>query len=249
MTGINVTNSNNENLNAYADGGIVKLYGSKTPEIVVLGDSHALMWARVLDEIARQLDKSISFYSADGTPTFFNIAPTRKIKASHFFSTEQRYVFDNARLHFLEIWKPGVVVIVKRWSALKDPAATTDLIEYIGSLGSKIILIEQPPELFFGHKNAPQYFSYLDLKPANRLKQYTRATDNPKYQNGINMINYLTTRYDHCSSVAISDLFLSDDKVWVIDSYDVLYIDDDHLSYAGTLKAKQRIAAAIQAQI
>lgn len=126
---------------------------------------------------------------------------------------------------------------------------TTDLIEYIGSIGSRVLLIEQPPKLFFGDKNAPQYFSYLGLTPKKNSKQYSRHIDSPEYQNGINLVKQITDKYEYCQRVPIADLFLINDKVWVIDSHDVLYIDDDHLSYSGASKAKGRIAAALRDQL
>ena len=44
----------------------------------------------------------------------------------------------------------------------------------------------------------------------------------------------------------MSDFYIENGKAWVIDSRDVLYIDDDHLSYFGALKAKLRISESIK---
>jgi len=245
MMGITVSNSDSIDVNAYSNGGIKRLYGTKKPEIVVLGDSHALMWASVLDEVAKELGKSISFYSADGTPPFFSIPVIKKKNGTMFFSADQKFAFDRARLKHLQEWKPKLVVIVARWSSSKDIQENRDLIKYIGDLGSRILFIEQPPELFFGDKNTPQYLSYLGLTPQNSTKQYIRHKHSTKYQNGIELVKMMVKTYEHCHRVATSDLFLLEGKVWVIDSFDVLYIDDDHLSYAGALKAKDRIVTAI----
>jgi len=245
MIGITIPHSDCIDVNAYKSGGIKKIYGTKNPDIVVLGDSHSMMWAKVLDEIAKELSTSISFYSADGTPTFFSIPPVQEVKGTRFFSANEKYLFDSARLKSLAEWKPKVVVIVSRWDG-QHKKNTSDLIRYIGSIGSKALLIEQPPVLFFGDKNAPQYLSYLGMSPINGSKQYIDHANSSSYQNGVILVKQIAEECDYCIRVAISDLYLDNDKVWVIDSNDVLYIDDDHLSYSGALKAKDRIAGALK---
>lgn len=250
MTGITIPNNNSVDANACSNGGIKRLYGEKTPKILVLGDSHALMWAKVLDDAAKELETSIAFYSASGTGTFLlNIPPKRKQKGLLFFTADEKYELDVARLKYLDEWKPRVVVIVCNWSNIRDMQEISDLIEYIGSIGSRVLFIEQPPMLFFGNKNAPQYLSYLGLTPSGNSKQYIHYLNSLKYQKGIQLVKQLTDKYVFCQRVAISDLFLANGKVWVIDSKDVLYIDDDHLSYSGALKAKDRIVVALQEQL
>ena len=245
MYGITVAHNDSIDNNAYASGGIKRIYGDEKPDIVVLGDSHAVMWAKILDEIAKELSTSISFYAADGTPTFFEIPPVRKMRGTRFFSANEKFVYDEARLKYITEWKPKVVVIVGRWSGV-DIETTTDLIRYIGSIGSKVLLIEQPPELYFGDKNTPQYLAYLGVKPKDGINQYVRYSNSSTYRAGVNLVRQIEKENDFCTTVAISDIYVVDEKAWVLDSKDVLYMDDDHLSYFGTLKAKNRIASALK---
>ena len=55
MRGIEVVRTPHVDPEAYARGGVQRRYGGNTPEIIVFGDSHALMWAQVLDDAARDL--------------------------------------------------------------------------------------------------------------------------------------------------------------------------------------------------
>lgn len=245
MKGVMVSSWDSVDINAYANGGVRKIYGQDVPEIVVLGDSHALMWAKVLDEVAKELGTSISFYAANATPTFFDI-PIKKTKSTRYFSLDEKYVFDSARLFFLKKWRPKVVVISAKWDSIKSIQETNDLIEFIGSIGSKVLLIEQPPRLFFGDKNALQYFSYLDLTDLEISKQYVQHADFLSYKKGLDLVELIANTCGFCQRVITSDLFLTNNKVLVIDSYNVLYIDDDHLSYKGALKAKDRIIRSLQ---
>ncbi|NTW69698.1 MAG: acyltransferase family protein [Chlorobiaceae bacterium] len=247
MDGIVIPKRPVVNYNAYRSEGIVKIYGEmKMPEIMVLGDSHGLMWAPILDESAKNLKKSIAFYPADGTPPFFDIPVVKNNTYLTYYSTDEKYAFDIARLKYLNIWKPKLVIICSKWSNDYEMQKVTPLIEYIGRLGSKILIIEQPPELFFGDKNAPQYLSFLGIATKGETRGYLRTANTNNYIKGINTIHNITRKYSYCKSIPIYDLFARDNKILVVDAGNVLYIDDDHLSYAGTQKAKSRILHTIK---
>jgi peptidoglycan/LPS O-acetylase OafA/YrhL len=237
MQGVSATTNKDLDCNSHANGGIIKLYGGDVPELVVLGDSHGLMWSGVIDEICAELKISVSFYAADGTPAFISI-PVQKKKSNEFFSSEEIYTYDKMRLAFLEEWKPKAVIIITRWSNIENIDIAQDLLEFINKLGAEVILIEQPPELYFGEYNAPQFLAYLDLKPADNSNKYINDLNSAQYQNGRALIREISSRYSFCNYVPIRDIFIKNNKVWVIDNFNVLYIDDDHLSQQGALKVK-----------
>lgn len=247
MAGIIVPVREHSERNYYTEGGITKLYNNEIPEVVILGDSHALMWSAILDEIVKELNVSISFYAAYGTPTFFSI-PIKKIfeKETPFFSAEERYLFDKMRLRFLDEWKPKVVIIAVRWSTIINEQITHDLIDFLGKRGSKILFIEQPPELFFSNKNAPQYLAHMNLLPTQDSKKYIPGKNSSEYDKGLNLIRQISEKNAHCEIIPIADIFMNNNQVWVLDGSDVLYIDDDHLSHKGALKAKNRIKQILQ---
>ncbi len=245
--GITSIKNTNKNINAFKEGGITRFYGKEKPEIVVLGDSHAVMWSSTLDKIAKQLNKTISFYAAEGTPTFFDI-PVTKSKGTIYFSAEQKRQYDEARFNFLTRWKPEIVIISHNWSNLGGIDETHDLIEFLGEIGSKVYFLEQPPVLFFGDKNAPQFISHYGLKPKKDLNQYVPYINSKWFIKGRKLTREIVDNCDHCELIPITYLYLRNKKGWVLDGYDVLYKDDDHLSSAGTLKAKSRILKAISSK-
>lgn len=231
--------------NAYMSGGIQKLYGASIPEIVLLGDSHGLMWGGVLDESAKKLGKSIAFLAADATSPFMEIPPVKGIVDGVYFDVAQRLDFDNSRLKVLAAWKPKIVVVAARWSGY-ELQKTKALIEYLGTVGSHVLIVEQPPELYFGDKNAPQFLSYLGLVPIDGVKQYVNTSTSPDYDRGLSLVRQIVSSCDYCSLVLVSDLFRDGDKALVLDSHDVLYIDDDHLSQAGAQRVQGRIIEALR---
>ncbi|MBN2162690.1 MAG: acyltransferase [Pontiellaceae bacterium] len=248
MTGITVLfNEDGFAEDAYAQEGILKIYGPPNPDIVVLGDSHSEMWAKVLDEIAQEDSRSISFFCADGTSAFFPIPPENTGEGSLFFTAEEKQAFDQARLRCLETWRPSLVIIVDRWENIGSQKETEDLLRYIGGLGSQVLCIEQPPELYFEDKNTPQYLTYLHVLPEDQVKKYVACADTDQYRRGMELLDRIVADHPNCTKVPISDLYLDGGRVWVLDSHDVLYVDDDHLSYAGSLKAKDRIRQYVEA--
>ena len=139
-------------------------------------------------------------------------------------------------------WKPKVVLIVSKWSNFNSIEKTRELIEFIGGLGSNILLIEQPPELYFGDKNTPQYLSYLGIKPyEEQTIQYIDRLNTKKYKNGQLIVQTLSKQYTFCDYISIEKIFGKENKVAVLEGANVLYIDDDHLSYMGSLKIKNKV--------
>jgi peptidoglycan/LPS O-acetylase OafA/YrhL len=242
MEGIAIAARDRSNANSYATGGIIRTYGQPTPEIVVIGDSHALMWSAVIDTIAKELGVTVSFYAADGTPPFFHIPLQKSTEPFLFFTSEEKYLFDRKRLHFMQEWKPKIVIIVARWSHVRDIGITMDLVRFIGEIGSKILLIEQPPMLFFGDKNTPEYLAFLGMTPKEGQRQYIRTAQDREYELGRRLIRTLSRKYPYCEYLPMADIFLDDRHgAWVLDGSRVLYINDDHLSQDGASRGKDRI--------
>jgi peptidoglycan/LPS O-acetylase OafA/YrhL len=239
MQGITVMKRDKLRKKHHLRQGIQKRYGPKSPEIIVFGDSHALMWSVVLDEIAKQTRTSICFYGAEGTPTFFQI-PVQKNHGTRYLSAHEKHVFDTSRLQSLKQWKPKIVVISSRWSNI-HLEQTRDLLEYIGRIGSQVFLLEDPPELFFGDKNAPQYLSFLGITPQEGAKRYIRPSTDPDYEKGRSILRTISKKYPYCHLIPTADLFLNNNLALVVKNRDCLYIDDDHLSTKGSFLAYSRI--------
>lgn len=241
MEGIVVPQREESLARAYLAGGIIKKYKQSIPEVVVLGDSHALMWSGLIDDICAELGLTVSFYGADGTSPFIDL-PLKVTKGNLFFTPEEKYEFDTKKMNFIKEWNPKIVILVARWDNIEDIKVVEPLIQFISEVGSKIIIIEQPPVLYFGDKNAVQYLKYLKLEPVSAQSRYIKARDMIKYEKGRSLIRSISYKYDFCSVVQVKDLYYKDHSgVLVFDGYSVLYIDDDHLSHAGAIRLKDRM--------
>ncbi|MCF7816568.1 MAG: acyltransferase [Kiritimatiellales bacterium] len=248
MEGIDIPFRDPSYDNAYAESGIVRTFDQQTPEVVVLGDSHACSLGRTIDDIVGELQVSTCFYMANGGPIFFDI-PVRETYGKGFFNTNQRYVYETARFRALTKWTPKVVIIAAQWSTFENTANMQDLIHFLGSIGSRVLLVEQAPELFFGDRNAPRYLSYMKMLPQANARRYVRSASGTGYENGRHLLRELAAKFSYCQVVPVADIFLKGNDVWVLDGTDVLYIDEDHLSQQGALKVKSRIKQYLEAAL
>ena len=107
-------------------------------------------------------------------------------------------------------------------------------------------MIEQPPKLFYGDKNAPKYLSHLRVWPNEKFDGYIPRYFDENYENGRALIRQIKGDCSHCEILPVADLFMRDGDVRALDGRDVLYIDDDHLSQQGALKARTRIKQALE---
>ncbi|MBL8029331.1 MAG: acyltransferase, partial [Fibrobacteres bacterium] len=220
--------------------GLIKNYGKEgqKPDIVVLGDSHALMWASLIDDISRELKISVAFFPVSGVPPFFKIPPVNQVSAHGLLLGS----FHVEILNRIEQWKP-IVIISMRWSHCME-TTTYDLLDLLHTLGCSVVLIEDPPELYFEHSNTMQHLAFRGKYPVDGSVQYLEQR-----RNRLNLtnktFNVLLSKYDNCSSVLVKDLFLKEGKVWVLDGRKVLYHDGDHLNNDGILKVKERMKCKI----
>lgn len=232
----------------YRKGGIIKSYGDATPQVVLLGDSHAQMWARTIDEICEELDVSIAFNTITGNSPFFEIPLDKNPSSSKGFSSEEEFEFNSSVLEKLAEWKPALVVIGHRWqNTLKSKIPKRDLIEFIGAFGGNVLLLEQPPLLAIGNTNTSMFFSYINLVPLKNESQYYETTGVDSVSMGRQMMTELALDYSHVDYFKVFDTFSEgSDKAWVMNGNTILYYDDDHLSHQGTLLLRDKLKTVIE---
>ena len=232
----------------FATGGVVRRYGDSDPRIMVLGDSHVLMWCEVVDTICRDLGEGVCFYAVAGEQPFLTV-PVDLTKRKNFRMTRAELLaYDQGRLDALERWKPKVVVLGSRWEHhYRRIERFDDLIEACGRAGSTVLLIEQPPPPYDVNGDAVQYLSYLGMRPKEGVLQALPGARQHDYRKGRESLKKLVERYPFCRIVSVADRFYSPEQdVWVLDGKDVLFWDDDHVSQAGAERASDLIRAAIR---
>ena len=231
---------------AYKDGGLIRQRSSAEPRVVLIGDSHAVMWSKVVDDVTAELDLTASLWSMNGVSGLMHVPPVEQ--AGTYLSKSERFEYDAQRQFFIKKWNPDIVIVACRWEDIPASSAT-DLFQFLESHAKNVLLLESPSALDgIGNRSVYQYLSFLGV-------------DSPSSQNDnqlwgqVTFANTLSTReklvefaFDrpNFSFLPTADLFASDSSAIVASGNHVLYMDDDHLTSEGAEVAKERIRSAIQ---
>lgn len=235
---------------AYKNGGIITSKHIKSnPKIVVLGDSHGVMWAKIIDEISESLDIKTSFYTASGIVPFFNIknVDTQKTPQIGFTNTQRVDNVENF-LQNLETWKPKALIIISKWNSRsnKHLAQLAELVELCNKTQTQVLIFNQPPQIdIIGNRNSAKFLSYLGYQPKKNI-QYIRAESNvPDFNKNLKQYFKGTPNVNifDCYSVFANNFDKT--KTAIINKNDVLYYDDDHLNYQGTKFAEKHLKTAL----
>jgi len=220
---------------AFRKEGIVKKANSKTPEILILGDSHGAMWAKALQEASEELQIPSSIYTTNASKPFFNLHDLDDQTSNEFFTKKERIDFAKSIVKNIDKWKIKIVIMSCRWEALSDEnkAEFENLIVYLKDRNIKILVINQPPRIsIINNLNVTQYISYLHIEPQNGFNTISLSQDN--VIKGNQFITQLAKKH---ANVLVFDVFsrlYNNDQMKITHHKDVLYFDDDHLSDSGT---------------
>lgn len=253
FVGVEVDTSLRPAPDAYLTGGLIRRHGGDVPSIVVLGDSHALMWGSAIDEAARELGRTVAFYTASGVRPYVPLPPTLQTAGNPIMSPEDALVWEQKKLHYIAEWKPDVVIMSCRWSRAGSEAALKAYLRELRQHAGAVLLIEQPPELYFGQVNAAQFLGYLGQGPLPAGQRFylpplgaVEPEQDLKYKKGREMLRKVSAPQRGIVALKTYDVFANEaGEGWVLDGNRVLYLDDDHLAYDGGMLIKDRLRDAI----
>lgn len=234
--------------NAYLNGGIIVGPTPAKPSIVVLGDSHGVMWSNTIRAIVEKHRITTSFYSANGASPFVQL-PLRKDSGRRggFGSDVERFQYDKARLDCIKRWQPDLVILCRAWSREKEEDAY-DLMHFLEENASRVLLMEQPPlALEVDRKNFLQFLIWKGIKPKKGIRQYwpTGKWDNDDVARGRTIVQRLVKKYDKCGLIPVHDVYYNEKQTLALDGFDVIYLDFMHLSEFGAQLSAYRIEHAI----
>ena len=225
---------------SWRTGGIVRRWGGPVPKVVVLGSSHALMYARVVDDACREAGLTVSFLCADGiTPWFGN-------DDANDFSRE----FDEARRRWLKEWRPDLVLVVHRWDWDDAPELGRKLRALSDELlpvARRVVLVGQPPVLRIGDAtNLREYVAWRAGREG-ALPALGPDANEPRRRENLSVMEALARRRPGLELLRVDDAFtLPDGSVRYAEGRRFFYADDDHLAQAGAEHVSARLAAALE---
>jgi peptidoglycan/LPS O-acetylase OafA/YrhL len=225
---------------AWEAGGIVHPWGPGPPRVVLLGSSHALMYARTVDEVCRGLGVSVAFLAADGAPVFDDATVNEGFRLP-----ERGRPLYAARRRWCATWKPDVVIAIDRWDAYDDGAdgLVRRLRELVGRLSppaGRVILVTQPPVLRLGDQlNLREYVAWRQKRePAlaglepDSLDVRRRELAHQIESLALHDARVRVLRGDHGAYEPGGRV-----RAWCGRTF--FYVDDDHLSEAGAERMRE----------
>lgn len=230
---------------AYRNGGI--LVGGQEgtdPRVVVLGDSHGVMWADTIRSVMEDLGVRTSIITMNGVSPFITL-PLSQDQHVQSLSPEEKYAYDKSRLELIEAWKPDLTIVCCRWAAYGE-ADTTDLLDFLGQHSARTLLMEQPPELAgVGGHNALQYLIFRGVRPTTDAKRSLPMWKAADVDAGRQLVRTLAKNRSRCDVIAIHDLYVENLEALALVGNNAVYVDDDHLTTFGARLARSRIERAV----
>lgn len=234
------------NAAAYKEGGLIRHRSSAEPRIVLIGDSHAVMWSKAVDDVTEELDLTTSLWSMNGESCLMQIPPIEE--AGRYLNGRERFEYDSQRQFFIKKWNPDIVIVACRWEFITESAAA-DLFQFLESNAQNVLLIESPPVLDgIGNRSVYQYLSFLGIEAPSSPND-DLIWGHVTFENSIatreKLVKFAFAR-PKVSFLPTADLFASASGAIVASGSHVFYLDDDHLTDEGADVAKARVRIAIQ---
>jgi hypothetical protein len=203
-------------------------------KVLVWGDSHAMVMAPTLDKVATELGRRAEFRIKDGMDP-------------HIFFPPAGDDLDQAGLRALQA-KPDYCVFIFRYDHRRfaDYEATfTEILRH-----TRLIVVQQPPVLGMPDKCTVDYFAYMRDRKHVDLTMHSLGEQGRSIEGRREFERRLFDRFDSTPGFT----FLRLDSVlrdadgrpsWWDGRRTLFYIDDDHLSEFGALKAEPLIRSAL----
>lgn len=226
---------------SWNEGGVVHPYGGPTPRVVLIGDSHATMYAGQVDDICEQLEISVAFLAIGGNQVYEPRGRYDVASLGDFYAVRNQWI---------DRWKPDAVIVVDRWTTIDDQASFADdlhrFVEGLHSSAHTVILLNQVPELRLGDSlNLREYVNWqyerhgavpaIGTSGQEEIRKTLNAAVQEEAESGTGV-----------EVIQADKVFtISQDSVRYYEGRKFFYADDDHLSEAGATLLRPAIAAAI----
>jgi hypothetical protein len=236
---------------AYKNGGIpggTRAFGEPA-ELILIGDSHGCMWGKTVDEVASELRLGAAFFTFDGNVPFFPIPIEGRPSHGEGFTDEMFLQFARGLLQNIDTWKPRILILAARWEdkSKADFHNAGLLADYATKAGAKVLFINNPPILPWVNASSAARLELLGLKGVPGMAQYALARQPiKKVEQSNERIKKMVSDISGARLLDVYGPLHKDAEVKVLNGRDVLYLDDDHLTYAGTSLFKAELESILR---
>ncbi len=232
---------------AYIQGGLIRMRKSPVPEVVLIGDSHAVMLARLVEQITHELDRSVSIWAMNGEPALTAV-PAEKSGPSYYLNEEERFQYDSMRLKYLSQWHPKLVILAARWEGI-DPDQAADFFTFLEAHAENVLIVESPPPLIkLYNRSVHQFAAFLGRKGLFKSGDnfFWTTVDFERVEKVRDTWMEAISEKQSFSFLQIADIFALESGVMVGNKNTMFYLDDDHLTEEGALLIADRFKSTLQ---
>ena len=221
-------------LHAWRTGGIIKPHGAtSSPQVVVFGSSHALMYGGEIDDICRERCWPTAYFAADGLSALFptdecELLPTRELVQE----------YDRVRLEWLARWQPRYLIVVDRWdrfgSLNEFDRRVRELLAAVQGKVGQVLFITQVPVLRLGEAVNLREFARWHYQRFARLPPISPDVRQNFRQQQKNILKQIVREHPRAKLLEPDSFFAQPDgSVRYVNGDKFLFADDDHLSQFG----------------
>ena len=223
---------------------MTRSFGTDGPSYVIFGDSHGIMWAPVVEELAKE---------TSGTVTFLTVASGRnRIDEFPLNPASPTFKLNQTRLETIERLRPDYLFVAQRWSDFltdaegslnqSDAETTVRFITHLTKHAGRVIVIGQAPEQEIEEVSAPQFLAFGGfVSTPENPRVYLRERRADRYQTTSAWLQSSVAPIPGVTFVPTRDLFMSPEgKVLILDGRQIVYSDAHHLTLYGALLALDR---------
>lgn len=241
-----------ENNKAYTKKGIYKLVNGKSPEVLILGDSHAVALSRTIDDICEDLHLSRTFFCKIGLRANINLTNiNNQIAYSHDkdISIQEKIAYAKSIKKALDEWDIKLVIISMRWD-IRGIENYEDLFNYITEKRNiKLLIINQPPMINYGLLKAgeeiDQKLTYTGYKGVKNMSTYVDYNGEGVFANNKKVSNF-SKEFKNTYIFDLYSTLTKGKKMLLINDNKILYKDTNHISEFGASFIKQKLEKEIE---
>lgn len=225
--------------NLFESGGVRVGDLKGPPKVVLLGDSHATMWAHTIAQITQADKQSLAVWAINGYDPLFD--PPGRTRDPE--SIKARY--DRARRERLQQWQPELTIISMRWSH-RDLSRAKPFVQFVAACSRQVLLIGVTPELRIGDQNARDHLIESGVIPRQGRRVYLPRVMNETMLMTEDQVKQIASEIENVHYVSLLDRYQRGSKALVLDGHRCVYLDDDHLTEYGASLSHDRLQNAIE---
>lgn len=222
------------------------------PRVVVLGSSHGMMYGRVIDNVCRERGLPVAFLTVSGAHTAFFSSLADASFSGPFDSCVDARAFDEVRLDALRTWQPDLVILADRWDAcsLRPEWVEERMREFLRIVGPHVktvaFVAQVPAHIGGDHVNLREVVSARTGSASDPLPTLFPDSRDGLRREMAERMQLLCAEFPHLRVLRPDRLFYQrDGSILYAEGRTFFYMDDDHLSDAGSERARGMLTQVI----